>query len=828
MKKGMITLLLAITFMVTANAQYLWYENETNTINTRFLDSDSGYFTTNITNPVTTGLNNNVVASKFIRDEGKNAYANFEIYEPIVTATTYTISLKAYLDIPTSEFASGNNRIRIYLKNTGGGTSIYKQLTFNNGQQWQEFTFVFNSTDFSAAVLADGGYNQMRIAFAAVATSLPSMNYYVDSIYGTTDQEKPPRTIVDVDWLKGSWGITYPVHGGIRFDEEVADDGYDHIAGAQEIVDELPAVGHIMVNLSYFAHSHYFTIKDNSYVDVANEIHPDIVPSAANEQIMFDVLDIFKNSGKKMIFYISSNYFEDAEADNPAIKVAWEAYYNSEFSGDEYAAYENLCKGFIEKVKDYADGYWLDTTTALVHDSKLDDFIRMIRLTDPGAMVTANSDKNYFTDESGDELLVDTDGITDSNDADYKIVLHEPLNSHQDITNGHITPLSSGAPPNSWGYDEFTIPNIVAQPTIDYDGYSVLKHAWFPVREKWHVPTFDLLCETEQAYRFVKSITDTNASITFATTTDYGKWNAGYIMQDEMDIMKEINDRLLSATVPDFEPYVRPEGAFLVGEEHLYPWYENETITDNDYITYTQVNDALFAENKTNYYYNDVNSTPTVAKFKRDGGSTPLIYFDLSNTITDLSSSFIVSLEAYMYVADSTLNNDNNKIRIYLRNSTSRETIYEQLRFSTGKAWESFEFDFTGRTVPIDGYDQMMIGFANGDTSGLTTRYYLDNVKGSLNQNTTGASAKSLSISKEVSNLKNTNSIGIYPNPVTNSFRVSKNIISATIYTITGKKLIAFSGKENIFDVSKLSKGLYVLNVIDSDGKTELIRFVKK
>ena len=33
-----------------------------------------------------------------------------------------------------------------------------------------------------------------------------------------------------------------------------------------------------------------------------------------------------------------------------------------------------------------------------------------------------------------------------------------------------------------------------------------------------------------------------------------------------MDIMKEINNRFLSNPVPDFEPYVRPEGAFLVGE----------------------------------------------------------------------------------------------------------------------------------------------------------------------------------------------------------------------------------------------------------------------
>jgi len=30
--------------------------------------------------------------------------------------------------------------------------------------------------------------------------------------------------------------------------------------------------------------------------------------------------------------------------------------------------------------------------------------------------------------------------------------------------------------------------------------------------------------------------------------------------------MQAINDRLLSIPVPDFEPYIRPEGAYLVGE----------------------------------------------------------------------------------------------------------------------------------------------------------------------------------------------------------------------------------------------------------------------
>ena len=81
-----------------------------------------------------------------------------------------------------------------------------------------------------------------------------------------------------------------------------------------------------------------------------------------------------------------------------------------------------------------------------------------------------------------------------------------------------------------------------------------------------HVPFRDLVFETEQAYRFVRRITDAGAAITFATTTDNGVQDAGHMMFDEMQIMEEINNRLLGGVVPDYEPYERPEGAFLLGE----------------------------------------------------------------------------------------------------------------------------------------------------------------------------------------------------------------------------------------------------------------------
>lgn len=97
-------------------------------------------------------------------------------------------------------------------------------------------------------------------------------------------------------------------------------------------------------------------------------------------------------------------------------------------------------------------------------------------------------------------------------------------------------------------------------------GKLVLKHAWFPVRQRWHIPTQDLVFGTEEAYRFVKRIIDGNASVTLANTIDYGINRPGFMMADEMAIMKKINERLLSDPIPDYEAYKRSEGAYLVNE----------------------------------------------------------------------------------------------------------------------------------------------------------------------------------------------------------------------------------------------------------------------
>jgi len=359
-------------------------------------------------------------------------------------------------------------------------------------------------------------------------------------------------------WLAGSWGITQRVDGGYKLDASA--DKSDWVAGAKEIVANIPSAGHVITSFTHPAHAYLFTLRENNNVDVA-AIHADMVPTLANEQIIFDVIDVYREAGVKIILYLNAAGPSMAsDRGDPEIQEAWETYYNSEWDGDEGAAWRDLVLGYAERFDGLVDGYWLDNVSNLPGD--LSDFIAMLRSVDSTLAIGVNKSKDYFTDEEGNYLYVDTDGLDDEDETDYKIVKHAVNNEYTDFTSGHVTPLGQGAPPNSWAYEEYTIPDMVEMPWDTYDGSSyALKHGWFPIRDSWSGSTADLVFEIEQAYRFTRTITDGGAAMTWSTTQ-----SKGYMTADEMEIMVEINDRMTQSPKEDYIEYERPEGAYLLGE----------------------------------------------------------------------------------------------------------------------------------------------------------------------------------------------------------------------------------------------------------------------
>ena len=72
------------------------------------------------------------------------------------------------------------------------------------------------------------------------------------------------------------------------------------------------------------------------------------------------------------------------------------------------------------------------------------------------------------------------------------------------------------------------------------------------------------------------------------------------------------------------------------------------------------------------------------------------------------------------------------------------------------------------------------------------------------------------------------NDIKIYPNPVSDALNVYLNtsIKTIEIYSVQGKKLITMNETSTI-DVSRLSKGLYLVKIYAMDKVQSTLRFIK-
>ena len=372
--------------------------------------------------------------------------------------------------------------------------------------------------------------------------------------------------------LQGSWGARLYVRGGEDLDNYVTavssgGKGYNYLAGAQEIIDNYPTMGHIITNATNNANAHLWTLRTNENVDAimgvsGSIIDEEFVPSLGNEQVIIDVINEFKNANKKVILYLNGK--SPAERATATGAQAWNDYVALYFSNNEHAAWMNFCEGYIKRFAELGvDGYWIDAfSTYPGNDTERAEFVQMIRNVDPDVIITTNYAKDYFKDNNGNFLKVDSDGVDDTDETDYKIIKMTVKETWSDMTAGHITPLGQGAPPNSWAYEEFTVPDIQTSPITSYDGSKLaLKHLFLPIRSTWSSERSDLMFDGEQAYRFVKNITDAGGAVTFSTTTD----TDGTTMEDEETVLKYVDQQFKAKATP--LEYVRPLGAFLVGEE---------------------------------------------------------------------------------------------------------------------------------------------------------------------------------------------------------------------------------------------------------------------
>ena len=72
--------------------------------------------------------------------------------------------------------------------------------------------------------------------------------------------------------LQGSWGARLYVRGGETLNEYVkassdGGKGYNYLAGAQEIINSYPTMGHVITNATNNAKAHLWTLRTNENVD---------------------------------------------------------------------------------------------------------------------------------------------------------------------------------------------------------------------------------------------------------------------------------------------------------------------------------------------------------------------------------------------------------------------------------------------------------------------------------------------------------------------------------------------------------------------------------
>lgn len=72
--------------------------------------------------------------------------------------------------------------------------------------------------------------------------------------------------------------------------------------------------------------------------------------------------------------------------------------------------------------------------------------------------------------------------------------------------------------------------------------------------------------------------------------------------------------------------------------------------------------------------------------------------------------------------------------------------------------------------------------------------------------------------------------IKMYPNPTNTSFSLNKNSNNIVIYSLTGKQVKQFKGpfsKGTSFDVSNLSKGIYLMKITNDSGELNVMKLLK-
>ena len=150
-------------------------------------------------------------------------------------------------------------------------------------------------------------------------------------------------------------------------------------------------------------------------------------------------------------------------------------------------------------------------------------------------------------------------------------------------------------------------------------------------------------------------------------------------------------------------------------------------------------------------------------------------------------------------------------------------TVY----FSAINKWEYLTF--TVKSTNLKYYDRLCIMVTPTYVSPLSTAgvtlnedlmYYLSSLYANEDINTSTGLKQNAS--------KQDNKVITYPNPVSSMLNLNTEVLNSKIYSVSGELMDAYETTKQHFDVSKYSKGLYILQAKLSSGEYSMNYFMKR
>jgi len=275
--------------------------------------------------------------------------------------------------------------------------------------------------------------------------------------------------------------------------------------------------------------------------------------------------------------------------------------------------------------------------------------------------------------------------------------------------------------------------------------------------------------------------------------------------------------------------------------EPFYSWFDYSKTVPVTNVKYGFTYGGTFTEKFTVANDAGVTNPQTesgiASKFTKTAGSQiyTAVYYNFTDGSIKDNASIAFNLRALFKPVTTTdintFDQTSRSVIIYLQDRVGGTNISQAgsntVYFSSINKWE--DFTFTIKSTNLKYYDRLCIMVTPTYASPLSTAsvtlnedliYYLSSLYANEDINT------STGLEQNASNQDN--KVITYPNPVSSILNLNTEVLNSKIYSVSGELMDAYETTKQHFDVSKYSKGLYILQAKLSSGEYSMNYFIKK